>query len=217
LKLASGGSIASSAEIAIVPGATLDVGAGWSLGSGKKLSGGGTVIGGVTIEGKHAPAGTQAVTGSLAYGNESIFEWSLGAASVSSGYDKVTVAGSLGAAAGAFRVMTDLAIDGATDSGFWTTPKTWGDIFAVTGSATGWAANTAVAVYSTADVLRGGVGDYGNFSISGSTLTWTPVPEPSGALAGLLLGAGLLRRRRPTWRPVGKLRHVGAVRGGERG
>lgn len=196
LRLASGGSIAGSAEIAIVSGATLDAGAGWSLGSGKKLSGGGTVIGGVTIQGTHAPTGSQAVTGSLAYGVGSVFEWSLGAASVSSGYDKVTVTGSLGAAAGAFRVMTDLAIDGTAADGFWTTPKTWGDIFTVTGTATGWAADTAVAVYSTADVLRGGVGDYGNFSISGKTLTWTPVPEPSGALAGLLLGAGLLRRRR---------------------
>jgi uncharacterized protein (TIGR03382 family) len=37
---------------------------------------------------------------------------------------------------------------------------------------------------------------YGSFSISGSTLTWTAVPEPTSALAGLLITAGLLRRRR---------------------
>ena len=36
----------------------------------------------------------------------------------------------------------------------------------------------------------------GSFTISGSSLTWTAVPEPSGVLAGMLLGAGLLRRRR---------------------
>ena len=196
LKLGSGGSIAASAEIALVSGATLDAGAAWTLGSGQKLSGDGTVSGGVTIEGTHAPTGTQAITGSLAYGGGSVFEWSLGTASVSGGYDKVTVTGGLGAAAGAFRVMTDLVIDGTAAGGFWTALKTWDDIFTVTGTATGWAADTAVAVYSTSDVLRGGVGDYGNFSISGKTLTWTPVPEPSGALAGLLLGSGLLRRRR---------------------
>jgi autotransporter-associated beta strand protein len=33
-------------------------------------------------------------------------------------------------------------------------------------------------------------------SITGSTLTWSAVPEPTSALAGLLVGAGLLRRRR---------------------
>jgi hypothetical protein len=36
----------------------------------------------------------------------------------------------------------------------------------------------------------------GSFSLSGTTLTWSAVPEPTSALAGLLLGAGLLRRRR---------------------
>jgi hypothetical protein len=36
----------------------------------------------------------------------------------------------------------------------------------------------------------------GYFSISGGTLKWTAVPEPTSALAGLLLGGGLLRRRR---------------------
>jgi MYXO-CTERM domain-containing protein len=42
----------------------------------------------------------------------------------------------------------------------------------------------------------GGVSSYGTFTITGSTLNWTAVPEPTSALAGLLLGAGLLRRRR---------------------
>jgi MYXO-CTERM domain-containing protein len=32
--------------------------------------------------------------------------------------------------------------------------------------------------------------------MTGTTLTWTAVPEPSSALTGILLGAGLLRRRR---------------------
>jgi uncharacterized protein (TIGR03382 family) len=36
----------------------------------------------------------------------------------------------------------------------------------------------------------------GSFSITGSTLTWTAVPEPTSALAGLLITAGLRRRRR---------------------
>lgn len=36
----------------------------------------------------------------------------------------------------------------------------------------------------------------GSFTLSGNTLSWTAVPEPTSALAGLLIGAGLLRRRR---------------------
>ena len=54
-----------------------------------------------------------------------------------------------------------------------------------------------------------------SFTNSGTTLTWTAVPEPTSALAGLLLGAGLLRRRRkpvetsglacPTFTPEGEM------------
>jgi len=36
----------------------------------------------------------------------------------------------------------------------------------------------------------------GAFTFSGTDLKWTTVPEPASTLAGLLLGAGLLRRRR---------------------
>ncbi|MGB6223243.1 beta strand repeat-containing protein [Haloferula sp.] len=36
----------------------------------------------------------------------------------------------------------------------------------------------------------------GNFTITGNNLDFTVIPEPTSALAGLLLGAGLLRRRR---------------------
>jgi hypothetical protein len=46
----------------------------------------------------------------------------------------------------------------------------------------------------------------GAFAISGNTLSWTPsvVPEPTGAVIGLLLGFGFLRRRRtaPAARPL---------------
>jgi len=36
----------------------------------------------------------------------------------------------------------------------------------------------------------------GRTTISNTSLIYTTVPEPTSALAGLLLGAGLLRRRR---------------------
>ena len=45
----------------------------------------------------------------------------------------------------------------------------------------------------------GNVAGHGYYTLggtSGNTLTWSAVPEPSSALAGMLLAAGLLRRRR---------------------
>jgi hypothetical protein len=43
------------------------------------------------------------------------------------------------------------------------------------------------------------VSSYGSFTFTGTTLTWNAVPEPTSALAGLLLAAGLLRRHRGAW------------------
>jgi hypothetical protein len=41
------------------------------------------------------------------------------------------------------------------------------------------------------------VSSYGSFSISETTLSWTPIPEPTTlGLIGVLLAAGVLRRRR---------------------
>ncbi|MEI6606294.1 MAG: hypothetical protein WCP35_13365, partial [Verrucomicrobiota bacterium] len=42
----------------------------------------------------------------------------------------------------------------------------------------------------------GHVAGQGYYTTSGNSLTWSAVPEPSSTLAGLLLAAGLLRRRR---------------------
>ena len=90
---------------------------------------------------------------------------------------------------------------------FWDTNRTWTDIF-----RTGDGSGTSNVNY--ASIFGGGFQYYnysgvgstlaalttptidGSFSISGSTLTWSAEPEPSSALAGLLLAAGLLRRRR---------------------
>ena len=194
LKLTGSGSIATSSVVTVGSGATLDVSGvtgGWSVASGQKLAGAGTVTGAVTVNGTHAPSGSHAVTGSLAYGTGSIFEWDLTSANTNSGFDTVSVTGSLGNALGAFKVMTDLDFG----TSFWNSQKDWNSIFSVSGASVGWLANTAVSVYSSAGTLRN-VGDQGSFAVTGTTLTWTPVPEPSSALAGLLLGAGLMRRRR---------------------
>ena len=65
---------------------------------------------------------------------------------------------------------------------------------------------TAIAALDAESRLNGAAGPArgavathvigGSFTISGNNLQFTTVPEPTSALAGLLIGAGLLRRRR---------------------
>ena len=93
-----------------------------------------------------------------------------------------------------FRVVQNGGVNFADT--FWNSAQEWNNIFAVTGSSTlGWM-NTAVSIYSPSGGPALDFSTEGYFTVTGSTLSWSAVPEPSTALAGLLLGAGLLRRRR---------------------
>lgn len=176
-----------------------------TVATGAKLAGTGTVAGATTIQsgGKFSPgvvgaAGNQNFSDNLTFDSGSIFEWDLTSASTASGFDTVTGApGKTFAASGGFRVVTDLDFSTGT---FWQTNKTWNSIFNNFGATTGWSATAAAAVYSSTGVLRD-VSSYGSFSITGSTLSFTAVPEPTSALAGILVTAGLLRRRRFTHIP----------------
>jgi fibronectin-binding autotransporter adhesin len=171
-----------------------------------KLTGSGAVAGATSISSAGiynagnpnaaGGVGSQAFASTLAFTTGSIFEWDLNANSTSTGFDTVSATGNITVGAGSvFRVVLGTtAAAGLADTGnaFWNTPdavRTWAmsDIFGkafTTGSFT--SVETAVAISPS----------IGAFTISGSNLTWTAVPEPSSALAGLLLGAGLLRRRR---------------------
>jgi len=183
------------------------------------LAGGGT-IGGATViaaagggvVGTHSPGvagtangvGTQAFSSSLNYDTGSIFEWSLnspstGAAALANGgtYDQVSAAGAITGGAAIYKVV--LTGTSAFTDAFWTTSKSWNNVFSGgTGSATNLAA--IFTSFSPTGGLdsTGIVTGVGRFSLNATsnTLNWTPVPEPTSALAGLLLGAGLLRRRR---------------------
>ena len=77
----------------------------------------------------------------------------------------------------------------------WDSNQVWTDIFSYGSLVGGWDANTPVAVYNTAGVLQN-VSTQGYFTVSGTTLNWTAVPELSNLLVGGVLAAGLLRRRR---------------------
>ncbi len=208
LALSGSGSIANSANIAVASGATFDVSTvtsgNWSLGSTQKLTGSGGLTGATTISGTHnagdaatnAGVGSQAFSSSLSYANGSIFEWDLNASSTSSGFDTVSAVGAIGVGTTStvFKVLfgaTALADVQNSGNTFWNTPfvtRVWNmsDVF---GKAFTSGAFQSVATSSD-------VSTYGSFTITSSTLTWTAVPEPTSALAGLLITAGLLRRRR---------------------
>ena len=178
-----------------------------TVSSGATLKGSGTVGGNTTISGTHAPGavgtpGQQTFAGTLTYNSGSIFEWDLNAATNDPGantsnsgtYGQVAATGTVGGTS-SFKVV--LGTNSFT-SAFWDTNKTWTNIFTGSGVTTGTLANlfgtfdTSTGVDSTGHVAGQG---YFTFN-SSNTLTWTAVPEPTSALAGLLLGAGLLRRRR---------------------
>jgi autotransporter-associated beta strand protein len=212
LALTSTGSIAESAKIIVgdtgSSGAELDVTAktAFAIGDSQTLAGIGTVnIGAgktVTIEGTHAPgnsAGIQSITGNLSYATNSIFEWDLASGTLGTrgtDYDGVNVTGDLAGAGAVFKVV--LGTGSFTDP-FWNTTREWSGIFT--------ASNTIdmASIFSNIQWWEGAseatvdnmtAPGHFSFTNSGTTLTWTAVPEPTSALAGILLGAGLLRRRR---------------------
>ncbi len=193
--------------------------------AGTRLIGTGTVGGSTTINAGaiHSAGGAvanlnkveqQAFGQNLTYAGESIFEWDLNSNKDTDGlddnaglttdngargvdFDAVDVTGNLTVSAAAiFKVIVGSGVNFASEDGFWAQNQQWSNIFNVTGTGgtLGWS-NTAVAVYNTSNELQT-VGSYGGFTITGTTLSWTAVPEPTSALAGLLVAGGLLRRRR---------------------
>ena len=186
--------------------------------SGATLGGSGTISGGTTLTtATLAPGSAAATVGILTFGaglaldSTSIFEWDMqqtaatdpGAAPAGGGinagtYDKVGLSGAANSLTGSGAVFKVILGSGKNFAdAFWDTNKTWNNIFTGNGVATNLA-----AIFNTINAnglnLSGGlVAGEGTFTLNGtSTLNWTAVPEPSSALAGLLLAAGLLRRRR---------------------
>ena len=198
-----------------VSGGTLKVTGSTAAGSavtvsntGTRLTGTGTIGGNTTINAGAilAPGtgvGTTSFGGNLTCASGSIFEWELAAdpsgTTRGSAYDAVNVAGTVGGTGAIFRVV----LNGAQNFGdtFWDTAHSWTDIITAadgTTPATGWTSIFAgVQYYNSANGDLGTPSGQGYFTLSGNTLTWTAVPEPTSALAGLLLAAGFLRRKRP--------------------
>jgi fibronectin-binding autotransporter adhesin len=186
------------------------------------LAGGGTIAGATVIAaagggvvGIHAPGvagvsngvGSQTFSSTLNYQTGSIFEWDLSAISTtdpgvvadgSTGtYDQVVANGAAGSVTGTGAVFQVVLGGNAFTDVFWNTNKSWANIFSGAGTPSNLA--SIFTSFSNTGGLSGGNGTVtgqGQFTFTGSSLNWTAVPEPTSALAGLLIGAGLLRRRR---------------------
>ena len=214
-----GGPTAVSAGTLVVNGNQSGATGNVTVASAARLSGTGTVGGDTTFNSGaiHAPgavgaAGLQAfdktgaANANLTYSSGSVFEWDIAAdldgdtgdsgdtGTRGTSYDAVNVTGTLNISSGTvFKVIQNGTTNFTTT--FWDTNQAWTNIFSYGTLAGGWAADTPVAVYNTAGALLD-VSGQGYFTVSGTTLNWTAVPELSNLLVGGLLGVGLLLRRR---------------------
>jgi autotransporter-associated beta strand protein len=187
-----------------------------------KLGGSGTIGGNVSLSAESASgfknggvlaptaaaSGTKlSVTGTTDFNTGSIFEWDMSASDPandpgnntanSGSYGQLAGTGAISGGDAVFKIV--LGAGNAFTDAFWDTNKTWNNIFTGAG-----ATNTLTSIFSSISGAgitfasgQGTVDGQGYFTLNGtSTLNWTAVPEPTSALAGLLLTAGLLRRRR---------------------
>lgn len=167
--------------------------------SGATLRGMGTIGGATTISGTHnagdasvnSGVGSQSFTGSLNYASGSIFEWDLNANSTASGFDTISASGNVDVSTTAtvFKVIFGPNVSMA--NAFWNTPssvQTWSlaSIFSKILSS-----GSFQSVQTSSDVSS-----IGSFSINSTNLVWTAIPEPGSSLVAVLIGAGLLIRRR---------------------
>ncbi len=182
--------------------------------AGSTLGGSGTVTGNVTINNGAilAPGnspGVMTVAGTTTLDTGSIFSWELNSDVNHDGvatdgirgtnYDGLTTTNLTVASDAIFRVVLTGSASADLSSTFWNTTQIWNNIFNVSGTTTNAATGhlfDKFEVYNGTTNITLASAIQGAFTTNGSTLTWTAVPEPTSALAGLLIAAGLLRRRR---------------------
>jgi hypothetical protein len=173
-----------------------------TIASGARLEGSGIISGHTTVNGTHAPGnspGIKTFEAGVSYGATSVFAWELiGNKTDDRGtsWDAVNLTGGIMTvdAGATFQIIVNsTGSDVDFTNAFWNQIQTW-EVFSTSGAA------TIDSTFQNFSVTYGGGNNYsadlGTFSMTSGTLTWTPIPEPSTALAGLLLAAGLMHRRR---------------------
>jgi autotransporter-associated beta strand protein len=161
-----------------------------TVASAATLGGTGTVGGAVTVNGSIAPGsndiGTLNAGNNVTWNSGSSWKFELSSSDNTSDVLAITgqfVKGTGGAGTFVFDFMGSTPV--------------WGETYtlATFGSLAGGFTAGDVTPFSHTNL---GAGSYSTsyFTLTGTSLTFTAVPEPGTALAGLLLTAGLLRRRR---------------------
>ena len=179
------------------------------------LAGSGGIVGGNTTinagghlapgDGSAHSTGTVTLNGTLAFAATSIFDWDinspsgvdLGLGTENGGsYDQV-VNNNAAKMSGESVFNIILGTGKSFDDNFWDTDKSWTDVFSGTGLASDLSSIFSSFTLNGTALTDGLVAGQGQFTFNNSsTLQWSAVPEPTTALAGLLLVAGLFRRKR---------------------
>ena len=178
-----------------------------TVANGAALQGTGMVTGNTLIQsgGTFAAGsglGTLTQSGDLTFNSGSIFEWELDSSQINSetnrgvAYDAANVAGGLAGSGAIFKIV--LTGTQTFSDLFWYEDRNWANIFTgIDGSSV--KANWA-SVFSSFQFSYNGqtmAPTSGYFTVSENSLNWhSTVPEPTNAIATLLVAAGLLRRRR---------------------
>ncbi len=165
-----------------------------------KLFGTGTIGGETTILGTQSSGassgaiGTQTFSSSLTYGSGSIFEWDINVTGGTQTHDRI-VANSLLGSGAAFKIVD--TGDGYA-AAFWNSTRNWTatDLFGASNATVNLATIFTTTTSFNPSSLEGSFSFTSTGGGTSNQLTWTAVPEPTSALAGILLGAGLLRRKR---------------------
>lgn len=172
---------------------------------GGTLKGSGSIGGSVDISGSLAAGNSPGILtagGTTNFSSGSIFEWEIDTAQASPetnrgiAYDGINTAAVSGSGA-IFKII--LTGTQKFSDAFWAEDRVWTDIFK--------SADGSNILLDWGSVFDGGFefsyngtsaapSNSGVFTMTGNSLTWTAVPEPTNALAGLLAASALFCRRR---------------------
>jgi autotransporter-associated beta strand protein len=170
-----------------------------TVASDAKLAGAGTIAGTAVVTGILAPgiAGVSGGIGTLAAGETT---WNGAATSNAATIWQFDLSANSNAS-DALAIIGDFKKDSSAGTVYEfnfmnSAPTTWGNVYTLV-TWTGTSQFTSASEFTWSNLggaydLQPGTG----FTLNANSLTFTAVPEPTSALAGLLVAAGLLRRRR---------------------
>jgi autotransporter-associated beta strand protein len=190
----------------LIVNGSLAAGSAVTVGSSGTLKGSGIIHGGLTVSGTLSPGNSPGVLtteGTTTLNSGSVFEWELDTAKSTPETNRgVAYDGFNTSAVDGNGAIFKIVLTGTQDFSdtFWDEARSWTDIFknaAGTSDLAGWTGAFSPNLQFSYN-NKTAAPTSGSFSMTGNTLNWnyTAVPEPTSALAGLLLGIGMLRRTR---------------------